>query len=115
MILAAVGIYGVLNYWVSIRQREIAIRLALGAQRPVILRWAGSHAMRLALLGAALGAFGCWAASRWLRTLVYGVSVGDPVMMLAAGAGMFMIAGFAVSVPLLRAMRVDPVRNLHDA
>src|SRR5437870_5006861 len=54
MILAAVGIYGVLNYWVSVRQNEIAVRLALGAQQSAILRWAGSHALRLAGFGIAL-------------------------------------------------------------
>jgi putative ABC transport system permease protein len=114
MILAAVGIYGVLNYWVSIRQREIAIRVALGARRPVILRWAGSHALRLAVIGTGLGAFGCWGASRWLKALVFGVSVGDPAVMLAAGAGIVAIAGIAVSIPLWRAIRVDPIRNLHQ-
>ena len=63
MLLASVGIYGVLNYWVSARQKEIAIRLAVGAPRSAILRWAGLHAGRLAALGIVLGSVGAYAAS----------------------------------------------------
>jgi putative ABC transport system permease protein len=115
MILAAVGIYGLLTFWVSVRQREIAIRLALGARRSAILRWVGSHAIRLVLFRTTLGAGGSWAASRWLKNFVFGVSVQNPAMMLAAGAAVIGIAALATSVPLLRATRVDAVRNLHDA
>jgi putative ABC transport system permease protein len=115
MILAAVGIYGLLNYWVSVRQKEIAIRLALGARHSAILRWAGSHAIRLVVFGIALGAFGGWAASRWLKNFVFGVSARNPAMMLGAGAAVIGIAALAASFPLLRATRVDAVRNLHDA
>jgi len=115
VILAAVGIYGVLNYWVSVRQREIAVRLALGAQRSAILRWAGSHAMRLAAVGIAMGAFGAWGASRWLSSLVFGVSAQNPGMILAAAAGVMAIAALAASVPSWRATQVDAVHHLHDA
>lgn len=115
MILAAVGIYGVLNYWVSARQKEIAIRLAVGAQPAAILRWAGSHATRLAALGIGLGVFGGWGASLWLKSLVFGVSARNPGMMLAAGAAVIGIAALAASVPVWRATRIDAVRNLHDA
>jgi ABC-type antimicrobial peptide transport system permease subunit len=114
IVLAAVGIYGVLNYWVSVRHREIAIRIALGARRAAIVQWVGAVAVRLAAVGIVAGAAGCWAASSWLRALVFGVSVGDPAMILAAGAGVIVIAGLAVSVPLWRAIQVDPVRNLRD-
>jgi putative ABC transport system permease protein len=115
MILAAVGIYGVLNYWVSVRQKEIAIRLAVGAQRSAILGWVGGHAMRLVGLGIALGGFGGWGASRWLKSMVFGVSERNPAMMLAAGAIVIGIATLAACVPLWRTTRVDVVRNLHDA
>ena len=67
MVLAAVGIYGLLNYWVRVREDEIAIRMALGAPRPAILRWAGGQALRLSLTGAAIGMLAGWAASRWHR------------------------------------------------
>ena len=105
MILAAVGIYGVLNYWVRVRQKEIAVRLALGAQRSAILRWAGTHAMRLAAVGIAFGAFGAWAASRWLKSLVFGISERNPEMLLAAAAAVILIATLAASLPLWRATR----------
>jgi putative ABC transport system permease protein len=115
LILAAVGIYGVLNYWVGARQREIAIRLAIGARPSTILRWAGYHAARLAALGIALGIFGGWGASRWLNSMVFGVSPRNPGIMITAGAVVIGLAVFAASVPLWRAMRTDLVRNLHDA
>jgi putative ABC transport system permease protein len=113
MILAAVGIYGVLNYWVGVRQNEIAIRLALGAQQSAILRWAASHALRLAAVGIALGALGGWVASRWLKDMVFGISAENPGTMLVAGAAVISIALLAASVPLWRATQVDAVRNLH--
>ena len=115
MILAAVGIYGVLNYWVSARQKEIAIRLALGARHWAILRWVGSHAMRLTVMGITLGTFGAWAASRWLASLVFGVPADSPKMMSAAACLVIAAAALSASIPLWRATRVDAVRNLHDA
>jgi predicted permease len=115
MLLAAVGIYGVLNYWVTARQREIAIRLAVGAQRSTILRWAGLHAARLAGIGIVLGAIGAWSAARWLESLVFGVRAHSPLMMLAAGAAVIAIAALAASLPLWRATHTDAVRNLHEA
>src|SRR5581483_2394727 len=58
--LAAVGVYGVLNHWVGVRQKDIAVRLALGAQRSAILGWAAAHAFRLSIAGIALGTLGAW-------------------------------------------------------
>jgi putative ABC transport system permease protein len=115
MLLAAVGIYGVLNYWVNARQREIAIRLAVGAQRSTIMRWAGLHATRLAVIGIVLGAIGAWSAARWLESLVFGVSARNPLMMVLAGAAVIVIAGLAASLPIWRATHTDAVRNLHEA
>jgi putative ABC transport system permease protein len=115
MLLVAVGIYGVLNYWVSARQREIAIRLAIGAQRSTILRWAGLHATRLAVIGILLGAIGAWSAARWLESLVFGVKAHSPLMMLFAAVAVIAIAALAASLPLWRATHMDAVRNLHEA
>ena len=106
--------YGVLNYWVTVRQNEIAIRLALGAQQSAILRWAGLHAARLAMAGTAIGALGACGASRWPKNMVFGVSAENPEMMLAAGAAVIAIAALAAGVPLWRATQVDAVRNLHS-
>lgn len=115
IVLAAVGIYGVLNYWVAVRENDIAVRLAIGARRSNILRWAGAEVMRLAVIGIVLGLAGGWAASRWLEGLVYGVSARSPVMMVAAAAAVIAIAALAAAVPLWRAMKVDAVRGLYHS
>jgi putative ABC transport system permease protein len=115
IVLALVGIYGVLNYWVSVRQKEIAIRMALGAQQSTILGWAAAHAMRLSAFGIALGILGSWAASSWLKSLVFGVSPTSPGMLIASAMVVIGIALAAAAVPLWRTIRVDAVRNLHDA
>ena len=84
MALAAVGIYGLINYWVRVREDEIAIRMALGAPRPAILRWAGWQALRLSLIGAAIGMLAGWAVSRWLESLVFGVPARNFTTLAAA-------------------------------
>jgi putative ABC transport system permease protein len=115
MILAAVGIYGVLNYWVNVRQREIAIRLAIGAPRTAILRWGAAHTFRLVAGGMVVGALLGWVSSRWLKSLVFGISEHNPGMMLTAAAVVLGVAAMAAGFPLWRATRVDAVRNLHEA
>jgi putative ABC transport system permease protein len=115
MVLAAVGIYGVLNYWINVRHREIAIRLAIGAPRAAILGWGAAHALRLVTAGVVVGALASWGASRWLKSLVFGVSEHNPVIMFAAAAMVLGMAAIAAGFPLWRATRVDVVRNLHDA
>jgi predicted permease len=115
IILASVGIYGVLNHWVSARQREIAIRLAMGAPRSAILRWTGLHAGRLAAVGIALGAIGAYAASFWLKSMVFGVRAASPAMMLFAAAAVAVISILAAAFPVWRAIQTDPVRNLHES
>jgi predicted permease len=100
MVLVSVGIYGVINYWVSARQREIAIRLTLGAQRSTILRWAMLHAARLAAIGIVLGAIGAWSASGWLKSLVFGVTEHSPLLLLVAAAAVIAVVALAASIPL---------------
>jgi predicted permease len=113
--LSAIGIYGILNYCVAVREDDIAVRLALGAQQSAILRWAGSAVLRLAASGTILGLAGAWAASHALESMVYGVSPRNPVMMLAAIGGVLAIAAVAAAVPVWRAMKVDAVKRLHHA
>lgn len=113
--LASVGIYGVLNYWVSARQKEIAIRLAVGAPRSAILRWAGLHATRLAVVGIVIGTIGAWSVSHGLKSLVFGVRPDSPAMLLFAGAVVIAIAALAATLPVWRAMQTDPVRKPHEA
>ena len=115
MVLAAVGIYGVLNYWISVRHREIAIRLAIGAPRAAILGWGAAHALHLVTAGMMAGALAGLGASRWLKSLVFGVSEHNSIIMLAAAAMVLGMAALAAGFPLWRATRVDVVRNLHDA
>ncbi len=114
MVLATVGVYGVLNFWVTVRQNEIAIRLALGARQSTILQWAGSHALRLSLAGITLGALGAWGASRSLRGLVFGISALNPAMLLTAVAAVIAISALAVSLPLWRATHVNALAHLHS-
>jgi putative ABC transport system permease protein len=115
LILSFVGIYGILNFWVGIRQKEIAIRLALGAQRPEILRWAAWNAVRMVALGITIGLFGGWGVARGLDSMLFGISPRSPAMMLGAVVTVIMMAALAASVPLWRATQVDAIRNLRDA
>ena len=113
MTLAGVGVYGLLNYWVRVREEEIAIRLALGAPRPAILRWAGWQVLRLAAAGAALGMLAGRIASRWLESLVFGVSARNAATMAAAAAAVIGMAVIAAAIPIWRATQVDAVEHLH--
>ena len=114
MLLAAVGIYGLLNYWVTSREPEIAVRLALGASPGRILRWTSVHALRLALAGVAIGAAGGWFAARLLRDLVFGIAEHNPATLLAAAAAVMAIAFTAAAIPSWRAARVDAAKRLHQ-
>jgi putative ABC transport system permease protein len=73
------------------------------------------HATRLAVIGIVLGAIGAWNAARWMESLVFGVEAQSPLMMALAGAAVILIAAVAASLPVWRAARTDPVRNLHEA
>jgi putative ABC transport system permease protein len=109
MILAAIGIYGVIAFGVTQRTREIGIRMALGAQRLDVLRMILWQSMAIVGVGLAVGLFGALALTRWMSSLLYGVSAHDVfvhvfVLILLAGAGL--VASY---IPARRAMRVDPV------
>jgi putative ABC transport system permease protein len=115
LVLSAVGVYGLLNYWVTAREEEIAIRMALGASRSTILSWAGLQASKLIVIGIVLGAAAGWSASHWLKSLVFGISPRDPPMMIAAVLLVVGIAGITAAIPLSRATRVDAARRLQQA
>jgi predicted lysophospholipase L1 biosynthesis ABC-type transport system permease subunit len=112
LLLAMVGVYGVLNYWVSIRQKEIAVRVALGASQSTILRWVGQHALKLAVVAAVVGLAGAWASSRWMESMVFGISAKDPAMMVIAVLTMAAMVIAACLAPAWRAMHVDPGQRL---
>ena len=115
MTLAAVGIYGLLNYWVRVREDEIAIRMALGAPRAAIVKWAGRQALRLSVTGAGIGALGAWAASRWLAGLVAGLPVPAFETLVYAAAAVVIIATLAAALPVWRATNVNAVEKLRHA
>ena len=114
LVLAAVGIYGVIGYPVSQRTQEIGIRMALGAPRAAVLRMVVGQAMALALTGVVVGAAGAWLLSRVMQKLLFGVTASDPVTFLAVSALLSLVAAVAASVPGLRATRIDPVIALRS-
>lgn len=115
MTLSAVGVYGLLNYWVTAREEEIAIRMALGARRSTILAWSGIAALKLIAAGTVLGISAAWAVSHWLESLVFGVSARDLTMLSAAALVVIAIATLGAALPLARATRVDAARKLQRA
>jgi putative ABC transport system permease protein len=115
MALAAIGIYGLLSYWVTIREPEIAVRLALGARPSGIMLWTSLHALRLALIGIALGMVGGWAAARGLEDVVFGVRPGSPGTLITAALAVAAVAIVAAGIPAWHAARVDPARHLYSA
>ena len=109
LVLAAVGIYGVVSYSVSQRTHEIGIRMALGAERRSVLRLVVRQGMALVLAGLAVGLAGAWFGSRYLEDQVYGVSAKDPVTFLAVPLVLAAVALIANYLPARRATRVDPL------
>jgi predicted permease len=114
LVLAAIGIYGVLAYTVSQRVRELGIRQALGAERGDILRMVMRQGLTLAVIGIIAGGV----ASFWLATLLkaqlFGVAPRDPVVFVAGPAILLLVAFAACCLPAFRATRVDPVIALRD-
>jgi predicted permease len=112
VILASIGCYGVFNYWVSCRRQEIAIRMAMGAGTVAILHRTGRQAARLGVIGLVAGLAGSWGASRWLNSLVFGVSTHDPVVLSSAALAAFLIVLLSAALPLWRATQIDPIETL---
>lgn len=112
LVLAAVGIYGVVSYTVAQRTNEIGIRMALGAGFGDIIRLVLSSGMRLAGLGVAAGIVGAFAMSRLLSSLLFGVSALDPFVFAATAFVLVLVALFATLLPARRAARTNPVVSL---
>ena len=105
--LAAVGIYGVVSYSVSQRTRELGVRMALGGQRRDLLALVIRQGLVLAVTGVVMGLVLSFGLTRWLATLLFGISATDPIT-LASVAGLFtLVALFACYLPARRAMKVD--------
>jgi predicted permease len=110
--LAAMGVYGVIAYGVTRRTKEIGIRMALGAQPRNIITLIAREGVLLAAIGIALGAAGAWALRRVVASLLYGVSVEDPLAFAGAAVILFAIAVLATLIPARAALKVDPARTV---
>ena len=109
LVLAGLGIYGVLSYFVSRRTQEIGIRMALGATRVDVMRLIVGYGMKLTLAGVAIGLGASWAITRSLTALLVGVSPHDPGTFAVIGLLLVAIAFVASYLPGRRATRVDPM------
>jgi putative ABC transport system permease protein len=112
--LAAVGLYGVVAYGVSLRTQEIGIRMAIGAGRGDVLRMIVAGGMRVALIGVVAGIAGALALSRLLRTMLFGVTVVDPASYAVTALMLLTVAALACYIPARRAMRLDPLTALRQ-
>jgi len=114
LLLAAIGLYGVLSQLVSSRRREIGVRMALGARPSRILSAVLAQAAALTGLGIAAGLCASLVLARFMATLVFGVSVRDPLTLLLVPLVLALAATISALVPARRAARVDPMDVLRD-
>ena len=114
LLLAVIGIYGVMSYSVAQRTRETGIRMAIGATRAATLRMILWQGTRLALLGVVLGALGAAGLTHLMRTLLFDVTATDPTTFAMATVALVLAAVGASIVPALRATRIDPMVALRE-
>jgi putative ABC transport system permease protein len=114
LVLACVGIYGVVAYLVGQRTQEIGVRMALGAQRRDVFRLVLGEGTRMALTGAAAGIAASLALTRLMASQLYGVSAHDPVTFAVVALALVLVALAACYVPARRAMKVDPMVALRE-
>jgi predicted permease len=114
LLLAAVGIYGLMSYAVEQRMQEIGIRMALGADQGKIMRLVLGQGMRLAMIGTALGLAGAYGLTRLLANFLFGVKPSDPLAFSIVAATLIVVTLLAAFVPTRRAMLVDPMVALRQ-
>jgi len=113
-LIAMVGLYGVMSYMVMRRRSEIAIRMALGADRVAVVRMVLRESAILVALGAVLGLALSVLAARWVSTLLFGLSPGDPLTLAVSAAALGVAAACASYLPARRAARVSPMMALRE-
>ena len=114
VLLAAIGVYGLIAQSIAQRTRELGIRLALGAGMERIVRSAAAPGLKLALGGVMAGLVGAVFATRLLKGMLWGVTSGDPMTYVAVAVGLLVVAGLACLAPAMRLLRLDPARVLRE-
>ena len=112
VLLAAIGIYGSVSYWVAQRTFEIGVRMALGATKRRVVAMVLAEGLRVALYGVAAGIAAALAVTRFLASLLYGVSSTDPFTFVGVTALVLAVTVSATAFPAWRAVRIDPVQSL---
>lgn len=112
LLLAAIGIYGLMAYSVAQRTQEIGIRLALGAESSQIRNMVVFQGVRLALAGVACGLAAAFGLTRLIASFLFGVKAWDPLVFIAAPLVLISVALFAVWLPAFRTSRIDPIQAL---
>jgi ABC-type antimicrobial peptide transport system permease subunit len=114
LMLSALGLYGVINYGVKLRVREIGIRMALGAQRLQVLKMILKQGLQIAAVGLVVGIVAVFVAGRALSSMLYQVTLFNPITMLATSVVLAGTVLLATYLPARRAAQLDPMRTLRD-